>query len=680
VEYPSTERKEIIDEIHNKKLSDPYRWLENFDDEEVQQWLNIQHNYTENILGKIPNRDEAIVRIKELLSLGEISAPKKKNNKYFFQKRTTENQPILFVQDESGDKRELVNPNILSKENPVAMDWYYISPSANFIVYGLSKNGDEWSILHIMNTNTREILSERIPRTRFCSLAWMQDETGFYYTRYPLPGTVPSGQENYNKHIYFHKIGTNWQNDLEIFGEGRDPTNHYAISLSKDGRYLLINIIKYTKNDLYLMDLKNKNKLIEVIANQDNLTSASIFNDTLWILTDRDHPKKTVCKVSLNAPQYENWQEVIPESDQTINQVLITKERIFLNVMKNASDYLLIYDQKGKFLSEISLPKYINIFDFADSFIEADDISEFYFGIRSFLYPTNIYHYNIETNELKLIDDIQTPVKPENYIVKQVWYESKDKTKVSMFLAYKKDLKLDGSNPTLLCGYGGFNIAIKPPYLKLSRFYWLEKGGIIAIANLRGGSEYGEDWHRDGMLEKKQNVFDDFIYAGKWLIENNYCSTKTLGIFGRSNGGLLTGAAVTQAPELFGAAYVGVPLLDMIRYHLFSIARYWIPEYGSSENSEQFNYILKYSPYQNVKKDTKYPPTFLVAAASDSRVDPNHAMKMTAMMQWANQSKEPIILYVERQAGHGVGKPLDKLAETEADLFTFVGWKTGLKM
>jgi len=681
LKYPITERKEVVDTLHGVEIKDPYRWLESYEDQKVIDWLDKQNQFTKEKLEKIPNYQKALEKIKDYLSLGTISVPQEKKGYIFYQKATTENQPILYVQKgKTGEPKILVNPNELSKENPISLDWYFISPNAKYLVYGLSNNGDEWSLLHIKNIETGEILDDKIPRTRFCSLAWLPDESGFYYTRYPEPGTVPKGQENYNKHVFLHKIGNNWHDDEKIFGEGRSPTNHYLISLSEDGKYLLIVVSKYTKYDFYVMDLENNKELTEVIAGDDSITTGSMMDDEIWILTNKDAPKKALYKTKIRNPSYDNWQVVIPESSHIISQALITKDKIFLKVMKNATDYILIYSKEGELLSELELPAFSSILNMgsADAII-AKDQDGFYFSLSNFFYPTTIYNFEIKSQQLSIFKEIKPPLNINDYIVKQEWYESKDGTKVSMFIVHKKSVELNGSNPTMLCGYGGFNLPIKPPYLRYSRFFWLENNGIIAIANLRGGSEYGEDWHKAGMLEKKQNVFDDFIYAAKWLIKNNYTSKKHLSINGRSNGGLLTGAAITQEPDLFGAVYVGVPLLDMIRYHLFSIAKYWIPEYGSSEEPEQFKYILKYSPYHNVKKGTNYPATYLVAAASDSRVDALHAMKMTALMQWANASQEPILLFVERQAGHGVGKPLEKLAETEADLYAFLGWKTGLK-
>ncbi|MBK5112439.1 MAG: S9 family peptidase [Candidatus Heimdallarchaeota archaeon] len=681
MKYPETERKEVVDTLHGVEIKDPYRWLENYEDPKVKDWLAKQNQLTKEKIEKIPNYNKALEKIKDYLSLGTLSVPKEKKGYIFFQKATTESQPVLYVQKgKTGEPKVLVNPNELSKENPVSLDWYFISPNAKYLVYGLSNNGDEWSLLHIKNVETGEILDDKIPRTRFCSLAWLPDESGFYYTRYPEPGTVPKGQENYNKHVFLHIIGTDWLNDDKIFGEGRSPTNHYSISLSEEGRYLLIGVSKYSKHDLHIMDLENNNELSEVIADDDSITTGSLLDGEIWILTNKDAPKKTLYKTKINSPSQNNWQVVIPETDNPISQVLITKNNIFLKVMKNAADFIQIYSKECKLQSELDLPKFSSILGMGgDGSIAANDQDNFYFSLMNFFYPTSIYNYDIKTKDLTIFKGIKPPLNIEDYIVKQEWYESKDGTKVSMFIVHKKSIELDGSNPTMLNGYGGFNLPIKPPYLKYSRFFWLENNGIVAVANLRGGSEYGEEWHKAGMLEKKQNVFDDFIYAAKWLIKNKYTSQKHLCINGRSNGGLLTGVMLTQESDLFGAVYVGVPLLDMIRYHLFSIARYWIPEYGSAEDPEQFKYILKYSPYHNVKKGAKFPATYLVAAASDSRVDALHAMKMTALMQWANDSKEPILLFVEGQAGHGVGKPLEKLAETETDLYTFLGWKTGLK-
>ena len=681
MKFPETKRQEVLEELHGKKIEDPYRWLENFEDKEVQEWLDKQHSYMDKIMESIPNRKTSFQRIKELLSLGDITLPSQKAGMVFFSKRKTENQFVFYVKKSSEKKAEvLIDPNNLRDNGPIALDWYHVSPKGRYIAYGLSKNGDEWSTLHIMNIETKEHLTDKIPRTRFCQLAWLPDESGFYYTRYPELGSVPEGQENYNSHIFFHNIGSDWHDDPKIFGEGREPTNHYSVQISDDGKYLLLSINKYTKNDLYVMNLEKNYELIEVIVGQDYLTGAVIHGDDLWLVTNKDAPKKAILKAKLADPLFNKWTMVIPEQANTIESVHISKEKIFVSVMENAANKFLIYSKDGKELGKMNIPEYSSLASLLGKIITYEKENCFYFRLVSFFHPATVYRYDIVKDELTIFDEIKSPLKSEDYEVKQIWYPSKDGTKISMFLAYKKGLELDGKNPTNLFGYGGFNLPIKPPYIGNSRFFWLERGGIIALANLRGGSEYGEEWHRDGMLEKKQNVFDDYINAAKWLIENKYTSPANLAASGRSNGGLLTGAAITQAPELFSVVYLGVPLLDMIRYHLFRIARYWIPEYGSSENPKQFKFIYKYSPYHNVKKDQAYPAAYLVAGASDGRVDPNHAMKMTALLQWATSSDESIALFVEKQAGHGMGKPLDQVVKADVDLYTFLGWKTGLQM
>jgi prolyl oligopeptidase len=679
LQYPKTKRKVVRETLHGHTIEDPYRWLEDYDDQEVQQWLQKQHDYRTKVLEQIPNKNEAIQRIREFLSLGEHSTPKKKKEYLYYTKRKTENQPILYRRKEDSKKEELlIDPNQLSKEHPVSLDWFEISPDNKYLLYGLSKDGDEWSTLYIKDLNKGKKLSDEIPRARRSTIAWLPDESGFYYTRYPLPGTVPEGEENYNQKIYFHTIGKDWKKDPLVFGEGLPKTNHYGVNISKDGRYLLINVHQYTTNELYLKDLE-KNTTSEVFVQKESLAFGVIQENTLWFITNHQSPNWQIMKTTVTSPEYDSWATVVPEKETLIDRVLITNKRLFIVNTRNAQDYLQVYTHSGEFIKEIDLPEIISIRDIGNP-ISVEDAANFYFSIQSFFYPKVIYNYHIADGELEKFFELTNPLPPEEYTTKQVWYESKDGTKVPMFLIHQKELELNRNNPTILTGYGGFNISIKPPYLRNSRYFWLEKGGVIAIVNLRGGSEFGEQWHKEGMLEKKQNVFDDFIYAAKWLIKNGYTSEKHLGIYGRSNGGLLVGAAVTQQPELFAAVYCCVPLLDMIRYHKFSIARFWIPEYGSAENEDQFDFLLEYSPYHNVIQGTNYPATYFVAAQSDSRVVPIHAMKMNAMMQWANSSDEPILLYVEEQAGHGVGKPLDKLAETESDIYLFLGWKTGLKL
>jgi prolyl oligopeptidase len=678
--FPNTKRENIVEEIHGKQVSDPYRWLENYTEPEVQKWLKEQHRYTEKVLKQIPNRKDYLQELAQCMALDDIGNPIIKGEKLFYRKRTKdENQPILYTQEGlDGEPKELINPNELSTENPIALDWWAPSPNGKYLAYGLSENGDEWSVLHIIDIDKDEILTEKIPRTRACSLAWEPDETGFYYTRFPEKGTVPEGQENYNQKIYYHKLGDSSDKDPLIFGEGKKPTNHYVVELSPNGKYCLLTTHKYVKTDIHLLD-REKNEIIPIVEGKESLNFATLSDDFIWNLTNQDAPNRTLKKIAISDIGTDNWEEIIPESNDLIEQVLIANEKIYTSIMHNVTNQLIIYSIDGTKEKTMDLPDFITIRSLPQNWhIKFTQKKDFFIQITSFTHPNTIYYYPGEEEKLTVFKEIKAPMPKNDFTVKQIRYTSKDGTKVPMFIVHKKYLKKNGKNPTILAGYGGFNVAIKPPYLKNSFYFWLKHGGVIAIANLRGGSEFGETWHKAGMLENKQNVFDDFCAAAKWLVDNNYASPETLAAYGRSNGGLLVGAAITQYPELFKAAYSGVPLLDMIRYHKFSIAKFWIPEYGSSDNPNQIDYLLDYSPYHNVEKGKEYPATFFVTAESDSRVDPNHAMKMTAQMQWATNSNEPIILEVERQAGHGVGKPFEKLVESEAGIYLFLGWKTGL--
>ncbi|NHK31134.1 MAG: S9 family peptidase [Asgard group archaeon] len=680
VQCPKTKREEINEVIHGTEVRDPYRWMEDVSNQDVQDWINKQDEYKEFIFSKIPNREAALERMKEIFSIGAISTPIKRGNFIFYLRRKTEKQYILYVQDGfDGEIQELVNPNKLIKDEPIAIDWFFPSPTGNYVAYGLSKSGSEKSTLYIINVKTKVLLKGEIPHTMWVDLTWLNNESGFYYTRYPIPETVPKGEEFYNRHVFFHKIGTGWKEDPKIFGEGRSPTEIYNVILSEDNRYLRISIHIFTKNDVYLLDLKN-NKLSEIIVGEDCMSYVIFSDKDMWILSNRNAPNNAIYKTSIDKPNVKNWQLVIPERNDILEDFLVTEENIFCIYMVNAVNVLKAFSLDGKETSKIKLLEFSSMFGlYMNNQLPLEDRKEFFVSVKTFFDPTIIYHYNIKEKKLTKFTEIPSPINPNDYAVKQVWYESKDKTKVSMFITHKKNIELNSKNPTLLYGYGGFNVPMKPPSFDYSLYYWLENGGIFVVANLRGGSEYGEKWHKAGMLGNKQNVFDDFIHAGKWLIENKYASNKTLAIVGGSNGGILTGAAVTQQPDLFRAVFIGVPILDMLRYHNFTVAKIWVPELGTAENPEHFKFLLDYSPYHNVKKNTQYPAIYLTTAESDTRVDPIHAIKMTGLLQWATSSDEPIILKVERQTGHGVGKPLDALAKSKTDLLTFLGWKTGMK-
>lgn len=675
---PETHRVDVVEVIHGQKVADPYRWLEEIENEEVQAWIKKQNDYSRSILDKIEGRDKITKRLRELLSVGSISTPIVRNNRYFYQRREgLQNQPVLYVRDGlKGKSRALIDPNALSKEGLTSLDWWYPSQDGKLLAYGLSQHGDEWSTLYILNVDTGEKLKEGIPRTRYCSLAWLPDNSGFYYTRYPKPGTVPPGEENYNRHLYFHKLGKDYHEDIKIFGEGRDPRDLIIVSLSPDGRYMLLIIYKFATSEIFFCDLKEApGKYIPVITGVDALSLGTIYKNSLFILTNLNAPNYTLYSTSVNQPEKENWKQIISEGEGVLQDFNIIGDKIFVNELRNATTFLKIYSLTGQLLSSIELPTLGS----ASTPSGEWNGQEAFFFFQSFFYPPTAYRYDLKTEKLSIFDQIKINVDSSNYESKQVYYTSKDGTKISMFIVHRKGLKLNGSNPTLLTGYGGFNISLTPmfqgPY-----FFWLEHGGVLAIPNLRGGGEYGEKWHKAGMLGNKQNVFDDFVAAAEWLINKKYTNPRRLAIAGGSNGGLLMGAVLTQRPDLFAAVYCAVPLLDMIRYHHFSIAKLWIPEYGSSEDPEQFKWLYAYSPYHHVKKGTKYPAVLFTTAESDSRVDPMHAMKMAAYVQYANASDNPILLWVEPKAGHGVGKPVEKIVAQIADIYSFFCWRLGVSI
>jgi prolyl oligopeptidase len=673
---PKTRVETVIDTLHGQLVEDPYRWLENRDSEEVQKWLDAQNAYTRSILDKLPGRERIGERLDQLLSIGWIGAPRIRKGKYFYEKREgKQNQAILYVRDGlEAEERVLIDPNVLSEEGMVVLDWWYPSEDGKLLVYGLSSEGTEMSTLYVMDVETGEKLPDQIERTRYSSIAWEKDNSGFYYTKYPKPGEVPEGEENYHSHVFHHTLGTDPTNDPKIFGEGRDMTNFYDVVFSNDGHYLLMIVWKgWDKSDMYYRDLQNSKEFIPIVQGIDAIFMGEIVEDYLYVLTNYNASKYRVFKVNMKNPSMENWQEIIPEGESVIQVTSVIGNKLFVQYLEKAHTQLKIFSLDGKYFQDIELPTMGSI----DGFSGEWDGTEAVLVFHSFFIPPTIYHYDLKTNKLTLYERVESDIDTSPYHVEQVWYKSKDGTPISMFLIHKKGLTLDGNNPTVLTGYGGFNSS-QTPYFARNHFLWLETGGVLAIPNLRGGGEYGEEWHKAGMLGNKQNVFDDFIAAAEWLISEGYTNPSRLAISGGSNGGLLVGAAMTQRPDLFKAVICWGPLLDMIRYHNFLIAKLWIAEYGSPDDPEQFKWLYAYSPYHRVKNGTAYPATLLLHGASDTRVDPMHAMKMVARLQAATSANNPILLRFETKAGHA-GTPLSKTIEEYTDRWSFVYWQLGVK-
>lgn len=676
---PPTRMDNVVETIHGQRIEDPYRWLEDSESEEVKLWVEKQNEYTHSFLDSYLGRDKIKGRLEELLSIGQIGTPQVYKGHYFYTKREgKQNQPVLYVREGlHGKEKILIDPNALSPEGLVSLDWWFPSDDGRLLAYGLSKEGSEQSILYLIDVETGKKLSDEISRTRYTSIAWKKDNSGFYYTRYPAPSTVPKEEENYHQHLFYHALGSDPNKDPKIFGEGREMTEMYTVSLSPDNHYLLLSIFKgWDKSDIYFKDLQSADGFVPIVVGENALFSGKIVGENLYLHTNYKAPKYRLLKVDLKAPSMENWKEIIPEEESVLEQVEIVGDWLVAEYTQNASSRLKIFSLSGESRhGGIELPALGTVYGLNGEW----DGSEVLFSFESYFIPPAVYHYDLKTGKLTLHDRVKSDIDTSLYQVEQVWYESKDKTKISMFLVHRKGIKLDGNNFVFLTGYGGFNASLTPYFIR-PIFFWLENGGIYAVPNLRGGGEYGEEWHKAGMLGSKQNVFDDFMAAAEWLISKGYTNPNRLVISGGSNGGLLMGAALTQRPDLFRVVICANPLLDMVRYHKFLIAKLWIPEYGSAEDPTQFQWLHAYSPYHRVKDHTRYPATLLLTADSDTRVDPMHAKKMTARLQSATSSDAPILLRYETQAGHGVGTPLSKNIDRYTDIWSFIFWQLGIPL
>ena len=661
--------------IHGECVTDPYRWLEDPDSPETKQFVRDQLAYARSVLDSLPEREEIRRRLTELLSIGTIGTPQPAGDFIFHTRRQgTQNQPVLLVREGlRGTDRMLLDPNQLSADGTVALDWWYPSRDGRYVAYGTSQSGSEISTLRVIETATGRLLLDQIERTRAASLAWKLDNSGFYYTRYPKPGEVAQGQEVYYRRIFYHALASPPESDSLIFAPD-DPEHWPNLDLSDDGRWLLITVEQgWVKSELYLQDLHRGNPAVRISPEKAFVYNGCIFRNEVYILTNEDAPRYRVMKVSAAQPARENWREIIPESDAVLQNIAVVGGMLIARYEKVAISRLSLVNTEGENLGEIAMPEIGSVTGLGASW----DQNDLFFGFQSFTVPPSVYHLNVPSTEPKLWAKVEAPsIDPSRYEVQQVWYPSKDGTQVPMFIFHTKDIVLDGQNPTLLTGYGGFNVSLTPTFAG-DRFLWLDRGGVFAVANLRGGAELGEQWHRAGMFEHKQNVFDDFIAAAEYLLAQNYSDREHLAIRGGSNGGLLMGAMLTQRPELFRAVVCQVPLLDMLRYQNFQIAKLWIPEYGTAEDPEQFKWLYAYSPYHHVTSGTQYPATLFMTGESDTRVDPMHAKKMAALLQSeaANGPDRPILLRIEPKAGHGMGKPVTKLIEELTDVYAFLLWQ-----
>jgi prolyl oligopeptidase len=679
---PVATPRPVADFFHGTRVIDSYRWLEKADSPEVQKWVSEENEYTRALLDPLPGRAAIQKRLTELLSIGSVSAPVLAGRHYFYTRREgLQNQPVLYVRDSlNGSDRVLVDANSLAADGTIALDWFQPSENGKYVAYGTSPSGSEMSTLHVIESKAGEILPDTIERTRAASIAWLHDNSGFYYTRYPKKGEVPPGQEMYNRHVYFHLLGSPVETDNAIFGEGRGPEDWPGVSLSNDGRWLLINVSEgWTKSELFLMDLKSDKAPIRLTTGKNFLYSADIYDGKVYITSNEDAPRYRVFVTDAGNFDREAWKEIIPQSDAVLQGAAVFGGKLVAQYEQNASSQVKTFDLDGKKLNDIALPAIGTVYSSGGKW----NRDEVFYGFQSFTFAPSIYRYDLKDGSTSLWTKVDAPsIEASAYDVQQEWFNSKDGTRVPMFVVHKKGLQKNGKNPTLLTAYGGFNVSLTPTFSRTA-YLWMEHGGIYAVANLRGGAEFGEDWHRAGMLDKKQNVFDDMIAAAQHLISEKYTDKQHLAIQGGSNGGLLMGAMITQRPDLFRAVVCQVPLLDMLHYQDFQIAKLWIPEYGTAENPDQFKWLYAYSPYHHVKTGVEYPAILFMTADTDTRVDPMHAKKMTALMQAAagngSSHTRPILLRIESKAGHGAGKPVTKQIEEFTDVYSFLFWQLGVK-
>jgi prolyl oligopeptidase len=675
---PPSKVDKVIETLHGVDVADPYRWLEEADNPEVKAWVEKQNTYTRAILDGLPDREAIAQRLGKLLEIGSIGTPAPVKGRYFYTKRSgTQNQPILYVHEGlNGEDRVLLDPNALAADGTVALDWWFPSRAGTLLAYGLSSNGNEQSTLRVRDVLTGEDLPDVIERTRACSVARLPDGKGFYYTRYPQAGSVPKGEENYHRHVFLHILGDDPARDAKVFGSGRPAEDWPNVTLSPDGRWLVVTERQgWAKTEVFFKDCSLPDApFVALVEKVQALFDVVARNDRFYVHTNEKAPRYRLFQVDPLRAERANWIEVIKEGEDVLEAVAAVSDFLAAQYSHKAASRAVLFDRDGKLIQEIKLPTLGTLAGMGAEW----DGKELLYGFQSFTVPPSIYRLDLGTLQTDLWQQVQTDIAFDQYEVEQVTLPSKDRTPVTMFLAHKKGLERDGRNPTLLYGYGGFNISLTPSF-NPSRFLFLERGGVLAVANLRGGGEYGEDWHKAGMLGNKQNAFDDFLAAATWLIDEKVTSREHLVIQGGSNGGLLMGAALTQRPDLFKAVVCQVPLLDMVRYHKFLIARLWIPEYGSADDPEQFKWLYAYSPYHRVRDGTAYPAVLLEAAESDSRVDALHARKMAARLQAATSSGQPILLRLETKAGHGAGKPRAKVLEELTDTWSFIFWQLGLR-
>jgi len=679
--YPQAKRGDQVDDYHGVKVPDPYRWLEDTDSADTHAWVEAENKLTFSYLDQIPYRHSIHDRLTKLWNYERYTAPQEKGGRYFFEHNNgLQNQNVLLVAESiNAEPRLLLDPNLLSADGTVAISDTAVSDDGKLMAYAVAASGSDWNEWHVRDVDTGKDLPDLIKWVKFSGASWSKDNQGFYYSRYDEPTGATMRDTNYFQKLYYHRLGTAQPEDRLVYERRDNKEMMFSGGVSDDGHYLIIHVSQGTspKTRVYYKDLTQPDSPVVKLLDDFDAQYLFIDNDgpVFWFQTDLDAPRGRILAVDTRHPERTSWKTIVAQGTDKLEFASVVNNSFLLGYLKDARTEVRVHDLSGKHLRDVDLPG----IGTAVGFTGKRKDKETFYAFTSFISPTTIYRYDPVAGKSSIFRQPKVDFDASRYETKQVFYNSKDGTRVPMFLTYKKGIKLDGQNPTLLYAYGGFDISLTPAF-SVPNVVWLEMGGVYAQPNLRGGGEYGEEWHQAGIKLKKQNVFDDFIAAAEWLIDNKYTSTPKLAIRGRSNGGLLIGAVLTQRPELFGVTLPEVGVMDMLRFHKFTIGWAWTSDYGSSDNAEEFKALYAYSPLHNLKPGTKYPPTLIATSDHDDRVVPGHSFKFAATMQADQAGPAPVLIRIETKAGHGAGKSITKLIDETADTWAFVAHNLDMKV
>lgn len=675
--YPETRKTDTVDVYFGEQVADPYRWLEDDNSAETAEWVAAQNKVTDSYLEKIPFRNKMRERLSTLWNFPRYGVPTHKGDYYFFTKNDgIQNQSVLYIQDSlNGEPRVFLDPNTLSEDGTTSLGYYSFSKDGKYFAYSLSKAGSDWSEIYVKETATGKDLTDNLGWIKFSGISWKGD--GFYYSRYdePTKGSELSSKNEYHK-VYYHTLGQPQSEDKLVFENSKYPLRNYGGETTEDEQYLILAETESTSgNSLHIKDLNKVNAPFVKVADGFRYEYTVIYNqgEKFLIWTNDAAPRYRLVEVDLKNPAYENWKTIVAESDEVLTEAQVAGGKIVAQYMKDATSQMLVYNLDGSLLHTLQLPAPGTLAGFKGN---SDENLAFY-SFVSFTMPPTVYTYDIANNKSEVLYQSEMDFDGSAYVSEQVFYTSKDGTKIPMFIVHKKDVKMDGNNPVYLYGYGGFNVSLTPSF-SVSRMLFIEQGGIFAMANLRGGGEYGDEWHKAGTKLQKQNVFDDFISAAEYLIAEKYTRPEKIAIAGGSNGGLLVGACMTQRPDLFAVALPAVGVMDMLRFHKFTIGWAWTGDYGSSDDSTEFKYLKNYSPLHNIKAGTCYPATLVTTADHDDRVVPAHSFKFAATLQEHQSCNNPALIRIETNAGHGSGKPVSKMIDEATDMWAFTMYNLGM--